>query len=182
MANDTRSTAHHSISELVTGICLIIVSASFGFHSLVMERPGGWGTAPGLMPLILSIALFLLAVTICFSTIKGRIQPAKQTSQVGSIAQTLNDTHQHFGQAIKAACVTGLFYFVLLDLMPFEVAAILFYLAMTYLFWSSASLVRRLMVSIILPLVITIVFQVVLHMPLPGSGSLLEHFIYTIQR
>ncbi len=159
------------MGELVAGLLLLALALLFGGGAVAMERPGGWATAPGLVPLAASIALGLLSLAIC---VRAAVAIAR-APLLGLRAIGTGEWRIAAGMAITAA-----FYFVLLRLLPFEPAATLFLLTMTGLFRDRVPLLRRVAVSAVSPVVIAALLGGIFGVPLPGTGSLVESAFYLL--
>ncbi len=162
------------MGELVAGLFLLALALLFGGGAIAMERPGGWATAPGLVPLVASVALGLLSLAIC---VRAAVAVTRAPVATGSRGNVFRGWRIAAGVAITAA-----FYFVLLRIMPFEPAATLFLLAITGLFRDRALLRRRVAVSALSPLVVAALLGSMFGVPLPGTGSLVESAFYLLAR
>jgi len=72
-------------------------------------------------------------------------------------------------------------YFGLLRVLPFEIATISFFIFMTWLYWTDTSWKKRLAVSIMVPLLVSVIFQAGFGIPLPGEGNLIETLVYALR-
>jgi hypothetical protein len=72
----------------------------------------------------------------------------------------------------------GLFFFVLLRFLKFEIAAFFFLLAMMRVYWPEGKFYVRLIVAIVLPFLLSGTFEGVFGTPMPGHGNLMQDFMY----
>lgn len=167
-------------AELLMSSAIFLISAVFLYYSVLMERPGeGWGTAPGLLPGILSASLCLMCGTVMLSSIRrGGLSALAGWRRGGGLKDFLRSSWR----LLVAMLAVAVLYFGLLRVVPFEVAAILFLLFMTRVYWSDASHTKRIAVSVIVPLVIALIFQAGFGVPLPGEGNIVEWVVYEIRR
>lgn len=166
-------------AELLMSSAIFLISAFFLYYSVLMERPGeGWGTAPGLLPGILSASLCLMCGSVMLSSIRRGGLSALADWRGGG----LKDFLRRSWRLLVAMLAVAVLYFGLLRVVPFEVAAILFLLFMTRVYWSDASPTKRIAVSVIVPLVIALIFQAGFGVPLPGEGNIVEWVVYEIRR
>lgn len=159
-------------SDFIAAIVIMIFSIAVGINSLGMPRDSGWSTAAGLVPLILSVSLFMMAIGLLISSIK-RDAFAQFAELKGSKFPTrvFNDV-----AARKTVCIitlTACYILLLVDRIPFEVSGFVFLFVALQMCWKTGSLMRKLAVSILVPVVLTIIFRIFFNIFLPG-GTLLE--------
>lgn len=165
-------------AELLMSSALFLVSGFFLYYSVLMERPGeGWGTAPGLLPGILSASLCLM----CGSVMLSSIRRGGLAALAGWRRGGLSDFVRRSWRLLVAMLAVAVLYFGLLRIAPFEVAAILFLLFMTRVYWPDASPLKRIAVSVIVPLVIALIFQAGFGVPLPGEDNIVEWLVYELR-
>lgn len=167
-------------AELLVSLALFLVSAFFLYYSLIMERPSdGWRTAPGLLPAILSASLCVMAGVVIVSSIRrGGLAALLGPRGAGGAAGAARESWR----LLVAILAVAVFYFGLLRVLPFEVAAILFFTFMTRVFWPTASWPRRIAVSLAVPIAIALIFQAGFGIPLPGEDNLVERLMYLMRR
>ncbi len=180
MSSDVPDRKSREGAELLTSLALFLISGFFLYHSLLMERPGEhWGTAPGLLPGILSASLGLMSGAVMLSSIRrGGLAALAGWRRGGS----LKDFVRRSWRLLVAMLAVAVLYFGLLRSAPFEIAAILFLLFMTRVYWPDSSWPKRIAVSLILPLVIALIFQAGFGVPLPGEDNIVERLVYEIRR
>lgn len=169
-------------AELIVSLALLLISGFFAYHSLIMERPEGWETAPGLMPLFLSASLFVMSGIIFIASLKkGGLKALLGSLNIDQSDERKTGFLKSSGRGLIAMAAVGIFYFILLRFLPFEIAAVIFFLVMTQVYWSDASLTKRIVVSVCLPVIIAVVFQGGFGIPLPGEGNLIEIIVYNLR-
>ena len=159
-------------SDFLAALVIMIFSILVAISSISLPRESGWDTAPGLVPLILSISLFMMACGLMVSSIK-RDAFAQFAEQRGSEILT-----RVFGDvpARKTVCIIALttgYITLLVDRVPFEISGFIFLFIALQMCWKKGSLKRKLVVSILVPVVLTIIFRIFFNIFLPG-GTLLE--------
>lgn len=159
-------------SDFVAAIVIMIFSIAVGINSLGMPRDSGWSTAAGLVPLILSVSLFMMACGLMVSSIR-RDAFAKFAEQKGSdfLSSVFTDTSTR-----KTFCIIAIttgYITLLVDRVPFEVSGFIFLFVALQMCWKTGSLQRKLAVSILVPVVLTMIFRLFFNIFLPG-GTLLE--------
>ena len=159
-------------SDFVAAVAIMIFSISVGINALGMPRHGGWSTAAGLVPLILSVSLFMMACGLMVSSIR-RDAFAKFAEQKGRgfLSRVFTDTSSR-----KTVCIIAIttgYIMLLVDRVPFEVSGFIFLFVALQMCWKTGSLPRKLAISILVPVVLAMIFKVFFNIFLPG-GTLLE--------
>lgn len=164
-------------ADFLTAAALIAVFVVAAYFSVQMERPRGWLSAPGLLPLLLSGMLIVM-----FSVIAGRAVRRGALEEIGRITRPHSlggwFREERRRRVILAAGVIALYYFGLLGFLPFEAATVLFFLIIFSIFWAGASWARRLVVSIGLTVAFAAGFRGFFRIILPGQGDLLGAFLF----
>lgn len=164
--------------DIITGLVLTLLSLCGIVYSISLERPSGWNTAPGLLPLIISALLFAMAVSMVVGGVRGdrhkRLFHGTRHSGSSGTAEVLNAIRP----TLTAMAMVALFYFGLLAILWFEAAAFGFLFAMTHLFWPGSTLRRRLAFSTAAPFLFVLVFQLLFNFSLPGVGTLTEFVLF----
>ncbi|MEQ8195668.1 MAG: tripartite tricarboxylate transporter TctB family protein [Rhodospirillales bacterium] len=161
----------------LVGLGLLLVSGYFFVTSFFIPHPEGWQTAPGMLPMFLGGTLFVMAAIITLDTVrKGAIKNLFGGGEDKKAKRQESDNSLR--RAFMAIAGVAVFYFVLLEFMPFEIAAFLFLAGMTQLFWDASSLAQRLIISILVPFLLTGAFQGIFGIPLPGDSNLVQEFMY----
>jgi hypothetical protein len=165
---DGERQAETAVSEGPTSVLiavgLLVVSAYFVVGGLEIRIPEGWQTAPGMLPVILGVSLFIMAGLLLMKAVRA-----------GALRVSLADElpQSSLTRAGAAVFVVGIYYFVLLAYLPFEVASSIFLLAMFWIYWPHGGLAPRIATAIGLPVLITLSFQGGFEIPLPGQGNLI---------
>ncbi len=161
-------TAESAPSEGPTSVLiafgLLVLSAYFAVGGLEIRVPEGWQTAPGMLPIILGVSLFIMAGMLLVKAIRA-----------GALRVRL--THESDNSSVERAGIAivfvGIYYFGLLALLPFEVASGIFLLAMYWVYWPGSGWTPRLATAVGMPILITLCFQGGFQIPLPGQGNLI---------
>lgn len=163
---------------LFIAVCLLLLSGYVVVSAWFLPRPEGWQTAPAMLPLLLGASLFVMAGFIAHDTIKQGALRALFDFRRG-------DEHgrddRPLWRIVVAMVTVGVFYFVLLRYLPFEIAAFVFLLVMMQVFWREGSFGARLALAVVVPFIITGAFQGVFGIPLPGQSNLVQDFLYWVQ-
>jgi hypothetical protein len=151
-------------TSVLIAVGLLAVSAFFAVGGLEIRVPEGWQTAPGMLPIILGISLFIMSGLLLVKAIRAGAWRVRLTH--GADESSLM-------RAGIAILLIGVYYFGLLAFLPFEVASSIFLLAMFWTYWPEGRLAPRLATAIGLPIAITLCFQGGFQIPLPGEGNLI---------
>ena len=158
--------------DFFVSIIILVLSTVVFVWSFQMPRPGGWSTAPGLMPLFLAVTLFAMGIGLMTSALRNNGIAALRTRMHGfSFRSWVNEATGR--RTLWILLLTTVYIFVLLGRIPFEIASMLFLLATLFVFWKNGSWLRIVLFSVFLPLVLGIIFRGVFVILLPG-GSLFD--------
>jgi hypothetical protein len=156
-------------TSVLIAVGLLILSAIFTIGGLKLPDPEGWQTAPGMLPVLLGGSLFLMSAILLFKAIRAGALRVSVTEEMGD---------SHLARAVLAFVCIGVFYFVLLAYLPFEIAATLFLFVMLWLFWPEGKMWIRVTVAIGMPILLTLAFAGVFELPMPGQGNLVTGVQY----
>lgn len=159
-------------SDFVAAVVIMIFSIAVAINSLGMPRDSGWSTAPGLVPLILAVSLFMMAVGLLLSSIKrDAFRLFAEQRGGGELTRLLADVSVR--KTVCIIAITTLYITLLVDRIPFEVSGFIFLFVSVQMCWKTGSQKRKLAVSVLVPVVLTIIFRIFFNIFLPG-GTLLE--------
>lgn len=150
-------------TSVLIAVGLLVLSAYFAIAGFEIRVPEGWQTAPGMLPIILGVSLFIMAGLLLAKAIRAGAWRINMHDEV---------SESSLKRAGTAVLLVGIFYFGLLAFLPFEVAAGLFLLAMFWFFWPEGAWGPRIATAVGLPILITLAFQGGFQLPLPGQGNL----------
>jgi len=150
-------------TSVLIAVGLLGVSACYAIGGLQIRVPERWQTAPGMLPTILGISLFIMSAMLLAKAIRGGALRVRFVEEVQDSS---------LARAGTTFLIVGIYYFGLLALLPFEVASSVFLLAMFWLYWRDGSTAVRVATAIGLPIFITLTFKAAFEIPLPGQGDL----------
>jgi len=161
--------------DLVSSIVLIVTSGVIIFWSLKMHRPGGWSSAPGLIPLFLSTCTFFMSLSLLISSIKNRGCPQLITKCRGfSFHQYVSDIK--IKRSLWIILLTAFYLFVLLGRIPFELGSCIYLISVFYLFWRKGGWRKIILISILVPFAAGGIFRIIFLIFVPG-GSIFDWLI-----
>jgi hypothetical protein len=133
-----------------------------------MDRPKDWATAPGIVPLFLSVGLAGMSATIaCGAIRRGALR------SIWFRALSARERAIGFSFA-GASLLIALFFFVFLNFLPFEIACSLYLYLMFQMFWREGRWWQQMLTAVLLSLLFVFCFHTVFDLPLPGTNNLLE--------
>ena len=150
-------------TSVLIAVGLLIVSAYFAVGGLEIRVPEGWQTAPGMLPIILGVSLFVMSGLLLLKAIRAGALRVRLIDEMAESSPA---------RAGIAVFLVGVYYFGLLAFLPFEVASSIFLLAMFSAFWPAGGWTPRIAAAIGMPILITLCFQGGFEIPLPGQGNL----------
>ncbi|MBA7676635.1 hypothetical protein ES703_84879 [subsurface metagenome] len=156
-------------ADFVAALLSMALCLGVAYLSIKMPRPGGWSSAPGLVPLFVSVTMFWMATGLLVSAIKkGGVSTTRK------YLRGVRPTHFLTGnkRAFSIIVGTGIYIFILLNIMPFEPASALYLGCILYLFWRGKP-VRIAIISLVTPFIVSFVFGAMFHLLIPG-GSVLD--------
>lgn len=151
-------------TSVLIAVGLLALSAYFAIAGLQVRIPEGWQTAPGMLPTILGVSLFIMSGLLLVKAIRAGALRVRLTDEAPDSSWT---------RAGTAVLLVGIYYFGLLRFLPFEVASSIFLLAMFWIYWPDGGLIPRIATAIGLPVLITLCFEGGFEIPLPGQGNLI---------
>lgn len=162
-------------SSLLVSGGLMLLSAFVFISSFFIPAPEGWQTAPGMLPMLLGGSLFVMATAISWEAINNGAWISLKESFKGNHQ---SDPNTPLWRVVVAICVVGVFYFVLLQFLLFEFAAFLFLLTMLQIYWAESKFWHRLLVSLLMPFIITLSFNGIFGIPMPGDSNVVQELIF----
>lgn len=163
-------------TEVLVALALLLISGYVFVTSFFFPRPGGWQTAPGMLPMLIGGSLAIMSAVI----LAGAIRRGALHSLL-SWRPTAAGNLEGLRRSSIALAVVAIFYFGLLRFLPFEIAAIIFLFAMFRLFWRDGSLVAHIVVAVCVTFILAVAFQAVFKIPVPGEESLVQMFMYWLK-
>lgn len=155
--------------DVITSIVVMAVSIAVAVISLQMPRPVGWKSAPGLMPLLFSITLFIMGLGLLISALRRKgFSIFMQMLSGLSMGVFIGDVRTK--RTLWIILLTGTYIILLSGRMPFEVAASIFLLSTLSVFWKKGGKTKIILISVIIPLFFGFVIRVLFSNLLPGDS------------
>jgi hypothetical protein len=160
-----------SVGDLLVGLVLVALSVFVIIHAVSMPRPRGWHSAPGLLPLSLGLTLLGMSVALLVLAVRegGMSQLIPRVRISYGVKQ---DRMSTWSRAVGILGGIGIYIYVLLRWLPFEVATFLYLLIVLGALWRRDPL-RVALVAAGVAVVLSLLFGKILRTLLPGTGTLL---------
>ena len=155
--------------DLISSILLMAFSVGVVLWSLRMPRPGGWSSAPGLIPLFLSACTFFMGLGLFISSIRNKgISQLVTKYKTFSFAQSIGRAKVR--RSLWIILLTAFYFFVLLGRVPFELASFIYLTSALYIFWRKGGWLKIILISALLPFFMSALFRVVFVVFMPGES------------
>jgi hypothetical protein len=155
--------------DFVSSIVLMVFSIGVVLRSIQMPRPGGWSSAPGLIPFFLATCTFFMGLGLLVSSIRNKgISQLARKWKAFSPTQSISDTKVR--RSLLIILFTAFYFFVLLGRIPFEFASFIYLASTLYIFWRKAGWLKIILVSALLPFFLSALFRVVFIVFMPGDS------------
>ncbi len=162
--------------DLIAALALIVIAVAMMVASLRLPMPGAIHTAPGLLPFLVAASLLLMALGLAASALARRRAGIRLPAFAGrDLSTDLRSIALAVAVAIYIATLQvmafqkGFSVFgTHLRLSAFEPATILALSTIIHLSWRGPLWVT-VAVSVTWTLILSLVFQIVFRIPLPGS-------------
>ena len=155
--------------DFISSVLLMAFSIGVALWSLQMPRPGGWSSAPGLIPLFLCICTFFMGLGLLISSLRNKgISQLVTKYRAFSPSQSIIDTKVK--RSLWIILLTAFYFFVLLGRIPFEFASFIYLASTLYIFWRKGGWLKIILISALLPLFVSGLFRVVFVVFMPGDS------------
>ena len=164
VGQEAESPSSEGPTSVLIAVGLLVLSALFAVGGLETRIPEGWQTAPGMLPTILGVSLFVMAGMLLVKALRAGAWRVRMQDEA---------RESSLKRAGIAVLLVGVYYFGLLAFLPFELASTIFLLAIYWAFWPAGGWTPRVATAVGLPILITLCFEGGFGLPLPGQGNLI---------
>ncbi|MFB0508385.1 MAG: tripartite tricarboxylate transporter TctB family protein [Thermodesulfobacteriota bacterium] len=155
--------------DFFSSIVLMAFSVGVVLRSLQMPRPGGWSSAPGLIPLFLSACTFFMGLGLFVSSLRNNgISQLVTKWRAFSPSQSVSSTKVK--RSLWIILLTAFYFFVLLGRTPFEFASFIYLASTLHIFWRKAGWLKIILISTLLPFSLSALFRLVFVVFMPGDS------------
>lgn len=150
-------------SDLFMSLFLMILCVLVFAVAWAWPRPGGLASAPGLFPMLTSLMLFCMSLSLFISSIRKRARlHLRERVAKAFKSEDLQPTLLAFATLL-------VYLIVLLNLMSFEISTFIYLTIALAIFWK-ARFYKVLIVSAVFTALYSYVFQSFFNLMLPGKG------------
>jgi hypothetical protein len=155
-------------ADFFMGILLMTFSGIVFDVAWSWPRSGGIASSAGLLPLLISATLFLMALIIFITSLKHKgYQRMINILKLSTSRKSLASVN---AKLLFLTFSTILVYtIILLNLLPFEIATFLYVAGSLYLFWKE-KIYKILIISIGITAFYSVTFKLLFKLALPGAG------------
>jgi hypothetical protein len=165
-------------TDFLSAILLMGFSVGIVIWSLKMPRFAGWSSAPGLLPLLLSISTFFMSLGLLISSIKNQgHQKLRMKYRALSLRPFISEPKTK--RSLGIIFLTALYVFVLLDRIPFELSGFIYLMVTLTIFWRKGGWFKIILLSLLVPFVTSGIFRGLFVIFLPG-GSFFDWLLRVI--
>ena len=162
-------------TDIITSLIVIAVAVVVSIWAFRMPNPSGWGSAPGLVPLLFAGSMFLMGLGLFISAVKRKgFSFLHSRLSTFSSKDFIRDkqTQRSFWIILLAA----IYLLILTGRLPFEIAGFLFLFGTFTVFWKKGRWLKIIIASVAAPLFFSLTFRFLFSILLPGD-SIFDYFI-----
>lgn len=145
------------------------------YWSYLLPRDLGWASAPGLVPILFAGTMFIMALFLFITAIR-RGAPRLLLKMLSSLNGAELVKSQSFRRQIYIIAIASLYILVLTGRVYFEIASFIFLALAFFTYWPKGGWLKILLISAVIPLVISFIFRVLFVMLVPGDS--IYQFLY----
>jgi hypothetical protein len=165
-------------TDFLSAIVLMAFSVGIVLWSLKMPRFAGWSSAPGLLPLLLSISTFFMSLGLLISSIKNQgHKNLRMKYRAFSLSRFMSEPKTK--RSLGIILLTAFYVFALLDRIPFELSSFIYLMITLTVYWRRGGWFKIILISLLVPFVTSGIFRGLFVVFLPG-GSFFDWFLRVI--
>jgi hypothetical protein len=155
--------------DMITSIVVMAVSIAVAVISMGMPRPVDWKSAPGLIPLLFAISLFVMGLGLFISAVRRKGFAVFRRMLSGlSMGAFASDTRSK--RTLWIILLAGIYIVLLIGRLPFEIACSLFLFGTFAVFWRKGGWLKIILVSVIVPMAFGFTLRMMFSILLPGDS------------
>ena len=155
--------------DIITAIVVMAVSIAVAVISAKMTRPVDWKSAPGLIPLLFSVTLFLMGLGLFISAMR-RKGFAILSLMLSGLATGAFAAESRTKRTLWIILLAGIYILLLTGWLPFEIAGSLFLFSTFMVFWRKGGWLKIVLVSVIIPMALGFTLRMLFTILLPGDS------------
>ncbi|MDF1592445.1 MAG: hypothetical protein P1P89_13090 [Desulfobacterales bacterium] len=155
--------------DVLTAVVVMAVSIAVAVISMKLPRPVDWKSAPGLIPLLFSVTLFLMGLGLFVSALR-RNGVANLSMMLSGLSMGGFVSDARTKRTIWIILLAGIYIILLTGRLPFEVAGSLFLFSAFTIFWRKGGWLKIVLLSVIIPTVFGFTLRMMFTILLPGDS------------
>jgi len=155
--------------DVVTAVIVMAVGIAVSIVSVGMPRPGGWDSAPGLIPLLFAASMFVMGLGLFISALR-RKGPAVLMRMATGLSGGSFTGDGRVRRTLWIILLTGAYTLLLTGRLRFEIASAVFLAATLGIFWRRGGWLKIILISGLIPLLFGFVIRVLFSNLLPGDS------------
>lgn len=154
---------------MITSVVVMAVSIAVAIISMKMPRPVDWKSAPGLIPLLFAVTLFLMGLGLFISALRRKsfaiLSMMLSGLTIGGFAADIRTR-----RTLWIVLLAGIYILLLTGRLPFEIAGSLFLFSTFTVFWRKGGWLKIVLVSVIIPMAFGFTLRMLFTILLPGDS------------
>jgi hypothetical protein len=155
--------------DVITSVVVMAVSIAVAIISMKMSRPADWKSAPGLIPLLFAVTLFLMGLGL-FVSAQRRKGFAILNLMLSGFTMTGFTADARTKRTLWIILLAGIYVILLTGRLPFEIAGSLFLFSTFTVFWRKGGWLKIVLVSVIIPMAFGFTLRMLFTILLPGDS------------
>ena len=155
--------------DVITSVVVMAVSIAVAIISMKMPRPVDWKSAPGLIPLLFAVTLFLMGLGLFISALRRKsfaiLSMMLSGLTIGGFAADIRTR-----RTLWIVLLAGIYILLLTGRLPFEIAGSLFLFSTFTVFWRKGGWLKIVLVSVIIPMAFGFTLRMLFTILLPGDS------------
>ena len=155
--------------DVMSSVIVMAVSIAVAIISMEMPRPVDWKSAPGLIPLLFAVTLFLMGMCLFISALR-RKGFAILSMMLSGLTMGGFATDTRTRRTLRIILLAGIYILLLTGRLPFEIAGSLFLFSTFTVFWRKGGWLKIVLISVIIPIVFGFTLRMLFSILLPGDS------------
>jgi len=155
--------------DVITAVVVMAVSIAVAIISMKMPRPVDWKSAPGLIPLLFAVTLFMMGLGLFVSALRRKGFAILSLMLSGfTMAGFAADARTK--RTLWIILLAGIYIVLLTGRLPFEIAGSLFLFSTFTFFWRKGGWLKIVLISVIIPTAFGFTLRMMFTILLPGDS------------
>lgn len=155
--------------DVITAVVVMAVGIAVAIISMKMPRPVDWKSAPGLIPLLFAVTLFMMGLGLFVSALR-RKGFAILNLMLSGLTMAGFTADARTKRTLWIILLAGIYVILLTGRLPFEIAGSLFLFSTFTVFWRKGGWLKIVLVSVIIPMAFGFTLRMLFTILLPGDS------------